>query len=150
MSEHQIAPRFDRLKPATSAASDTKRRNKARSTGAELALRRQLWSLGLRYRLHAKDLPGKPDIVFRRQRLVVFVDGDFWHGRYWEVRQRKLAAGHNAGYWIAKISYNRERDRKNTEQLEAAGWRVIRLWETDVTRAPLEAAAAVQAALSKR
>ena len=106
--------------------------------------------MGLRYRLYAKELPGKPDIVFRRKRLAVFVDGDFWHGRDWEARRRKLATGHNADYWLAKIRYNRERDRRNTQQLEAAGWRVMRLWETDVKRAPQEAAAAVQTALSER
>lgn len=149
MADQPTAPRFDRLRPASRAASQTKRRNKARGTEAELALRRQLWSLGLRYRLHAKDLPGKPDIVFRRQRLAVFVDGDFWHGRDWEARRRKLAAGHNAQYWLDKIGYNRARDRRNTEQLEASGWRVIRLWETDVKRAPKRAAAVVQAALSE-
>ena len=100
--------------------------------------------------MHANHLPGKPDIVFKRQRLAVFVDGDFWHGRDWEARRRKLAVGHNAEYWLAKIGYNRERDSRNTEKLEAAGWRVIRLWETDVKRAPQEAAAAVQTALSER
>jgi DNA mismatch endonuclease (patch repair protein) len=100
-------------------ASHTKRRNKARSTEVAFALRRQPWSLGLRYRSHAKDLPGKPDIVFRRQRLAVFVDGDFWHGRDWEARRRKLAAGHNASYWLAKIGYNRERDRRGTSRTTA-------------------------------
>ena len=150
MTDQPIAPRFDQLRPASSAASHTKRRNKARGTAAEVGLRRQLWAMGLRYRLYAKDLPGKPDIVFRLKRLAVFVDGDFWHGRDWETRRHKLAAGHNADYWLAKIRYNRERDRRNTQQLEAAGWRVIRLWETDVKRAPQQAAAVVQAALSER
>jgi DNA mismatch endonuclease (patch repair protein) len=150
MGNQRIAPRFDKLRPASSNASRAKRRNKARGTEAELALRRQLWAMGLRYRLHAADLPGKPDIVFRHRRLAVFVDGDFWHGRNWEERRRKLAEGHNANYWLAKIGYNRERDGRNTQRLEAAGWRVIRLWETDVKRAPQEAAALVQAALSER
>jgi DNA mismatch endonuclease (patch repair protein) len=150
MGDQRIAPRFDKLRPASSKASRAKRRNKARGTEAELALRRQLWAMGLRYRLHAADLPGKPDIVFRHQRLAVFVDGDFWHGRNWEERRRRLAEGHNAGYWLAKIGYNRERDRRNKEQLEAAGWRVIRLWETDVKRASQEAAAIVRAALSEQ
>jgi DNA mismatch endonuclease (patch repair protein) len=149
MRHQRIAPRFDRLRPSSAGASRIKRRNKARGTEAELALRRQLWTLGLRYRLHARDLPGKPDIVFRRKRVAVFVDGDFWHGRHWEERRSKLASGHNAGYWLAKIGYNRDRDRHNTTLLETAGWRVIRLWETDVKRAPQEAAAIVHAALSE-
>jgi len=150
MSHQPTAPRFDQLRPASQAASQLKRRNKARDTKPELALRRQLWSMGLRYRLHAKDLPGKPDLVFPRHRLAVFVDGDFWHGRNWEARCRKLAAGHNASYWLDKISYNIARDRRNTRQLQAAGWRVIRLWESDVKRAPQMAAENVQAALSQQ
>ena len=86
--------------------------------------------------MHAKDLPGKPDLVFRRQRLAVFVDGDFWHGRNWEKRRASLEKGHNAPYWIDKIAYNIERDKRNDALLEQAGWRVLRLWETDVTKQP--------------
>ncbi len=150
VSEQRPVPRFDRLCPASSVASKVKRRNRAQGSAAELALRRALWALGLRYRLHAKDLPGKPDILFLRQRLVVFVDGDFWHGRHWDERRRKLADGHNAAYWIAKIEYNIERDRHNTKLLQAAGWHVIRLWEKDILRAPDEAAAVVKAVLERR
>lgn len=149
MSGQQPAPRFDRLRPASSAASKVKRRNRAHGSTAEIALRRALWVLGLRYRLHPKDLPGKPDIVFVRQRLAVFVDGDFWHGRHWEERRRKLSNGHNAAYWIAKIGYNIERDRRNTELLQAHGWRVIRLWEKDVLRAPEDAVAVLKASLAQ-
>lgn len=149
MSKPPAAPRYDRLSPASSAASSAKRRNRSRDTKAELILRRLLWSQGLRYRLYADDLPGKPDIVFRRQRLAVFVDGDFWHGRNWEQRRERLAGGHNGAYWLAKIGYNIERDARDQARLEEAGWRVLRLWETDVKRAPEEAAAAVLAALQR-
>lgn len=149
MSEQRPAPRFDRLRPASSAAAQVKRRNRAQGSAAELALRRALWALGLRYRLHAKNLPGKPDILFLRQRLVVFVDGDFWHGRHWDERRRRLSDGHNAAYWIAKIGYNIERDRHNNELLQAQGWHVIRLWEKDILRAPDDAAAVVKAALDE-
>jgi DNA mismatch endonuclease (patch repair protein) len=149
MGEQQPAPRFDLLSPASTAASKVKRRNRAQGSAAELALRRALWALGLRYRLHAKDLPGKPDILFLRQRLVVFVDGDFWHGRHWEERRRKLSDGHNAAYWIAKIGYNIQRDRHTTELLQKQGWRVVRLWEKDVLRAPDDAAAAVRDAIDR-
>jgi DNA mismatch endonuclease Vsr len=89
------APRYDDCRPASPAASKAKRRNRPKGTVAELLLRRALWAEGLRYRLHAKDLPGKPDIVFRRQRLVIFVDGDFWHGRDWPQRREKLEKGSN-------------------------------------------------------
>jgi DNA mismatch endonuclease (patch repair protein) len=110
-------------------------------------LRRRLWALGLRYRLHAKGLPGKPDIVFRRQRLAVFVDGDFWHGRNWEKRRAALERGHNAPYWIGKIAYNIERDLRTNALLEQAGWKVLRLWETEVKRQAWAAADRVIQAL---
>jgi len=83
-------------------------------------------------------------------RVAVFCDGDFWHGRDLRSRLTRLASGHNALYWVAKILANVERDRAKTLQLEAAGWRVLRLWETDILRQPDEAAARVEALLSER
>jgi DNA mismatch endonuclease (patch repair protein) len=97
-------------------------------------LRRELWRRGLRYCLHVAGLPGRPDIVFPKRRIAIFCDGDFWHGRNLDARLRTLARGHNAAYWIAKIRGNVERDRQNTLALEAAGWVVLRFWETDVLR----------------
>jgi DNA mismatch endonuclease (patch repair protein) len=97
-------------------------------------LRSALWRLGLRYRLDASDLPGRPDIVFRREKVVVFCDGDFWHGRELEARLARLARGHNAPYWVAKIQTNTARDRRNDEALRADGWLVLRYWESDVLR----------------
>lgn len=143
MTKQRIAPRFDALSPASERTASVKRKNRAKGGNAETLLRKRLWARGLRYRLHAKELPGKPDIVFRKRRLAVFVDGDFWHGRNWEERQRKLAQGHNPGYWVEKIRYNLERDRRNTLALEAAGWRVLRLWETDILKDPEGAVDAV-------
>ncbi len=122
--------------PASPAASRSKRRNCAQGGRAEVALRKALWARGIRYRLHAVDLPGKPDIVLRRARIAVFVDGDFWHGRNWAERRAKLLKGNNAGYWTAKIEYNIMRDRANTATLESCGWTVIRLWERDVLQDP--------------
>src|SRR6201991_1052779 len=121
-------PRYSSFKPASESASRIKRRNRARDTKAEVLLRKELWRCGLRYRLHAPDLPGKPDIVFRSARLVVFCDGDFWHGRRWKQRRDRLDRGANAPYWTAKIAANMERDRRNNHTLRATGWTVIRLW----------------------
>lgn len=101
----------------------------------------------MRYRLHSADLPGRPDIVFVRQRLAVFCDGDFWHGRNLSQRLTKLAKGHNAAYWVRKVQANVARDVRNAGALAALGWRVIRLWETDILRDPTAAADAVAAAL---
>lgn len=103
-------------------------------------MRKALWAAGLRYRLHPTALPGRPDIVISRYRLAIFCDGDFWHGRDWRKRKKKLAQGWNAGYWVAKIARNRERDRTVTSTLRRLGWQVIRVWEGDVLRDPVRIA----------
>src|SRR5262249_34915412 len=95
------------------------------------------------------SLPGCPDIVFPKRRVAVFCDGDFWHGRDLENRLAKLAKGHNANYWLAKITRNVARDVKNNLALKAAGWVVLRLWETDVLRAPQQAAEQIAEVLAK-
>lgn len=126
-------------------ASDTARRvhqaaSRKRDTAPEIALRRVLHARGLRYRLDARDLPGRPDLVFAPARVVVFVDGDFWHGRNLAERVSKLSVGHNAPYWVAKITANATRDLRNNARLVALGWRVLRVWESDI-HADLESVA---------
>lgn len=79
-----------------------------------------------------RKLPGKPDIVFPRQRLAVFCDGDFWHGRAWTKRKRKLMGGWNSSYWVTKIKSNIDRDKRQNAQLPHIGWTILRLWETDI------------------
>ena len=88
-------------------------------------------------------LPGRPDFVFRRARVAVFVDGCFWHG----CPQHGRSPGSNAAYWLPKLARNRARDRLNTRELRRRGWRVIRLWEHSL-RAPARVAAQIQRALS--
>ena len=82
----------------------------------------------------------------KKERVVVFVDGDFWHGRNWRQRKKKLKEGSNPEYWAAKIQANIDRDRRQEEELSEAGWTVVRLWETDILDDP--AAAAEQIALT--
>lgn len=90
---------------------------------------------GLRsYRVDPANVAGRPDVVFSRERVAVFCDGDFWHGRNLETRIAKLEKGHNAPYWIEKICGNVARDRRVTLQLETEGWTVLRFWETDVKK----------------
>lgn len=127
-----VAPSFAGRRAASSMTSRVKARIRKKDTKPERLLRRALWHAGLRYRLHSKELPGRPDIVFRGERLAVFVDGDFWHGRDWEERRERLANGTNADYWLAKIRYNRERDRRNDIELGQLGWRVLRIWESEI------------------
>lgn len=141
-------PSFKRLAPASARASRTARASsKKANTRCEVILRKELWRRGMRYKLHSADLPGRPDIVFVRRRLVVFCDGDFWHGRNLSQRLTKLSKGHNAAYWVRKVQANVARDVRNADALAALGWRVIRLWETDILRDPTAAADAVAAAL---
>lgn len=133
------------LVSSSAPASRAKSANRSKDTAAELLLRRRLWRLGLRYRLHRRELHGCPDLVFPPARVAVFIDGDFWHGRDWELREARLAKGGNASYWTAKIAYNRERDAENAALLEDEGWTVLRVWEGDVKRSPQEVAAQVAA-----
>ncbi len=146
----RTAPSYIGLAPSSQAASNTGRANRGTDTAHELLLRRALWRLGLRYRKHAAHLPGKPDLAFASARLAVFCDGDFWHGRDWRRLRARLAKRHNPEYWLAKIGRNRARDRENNAALERQGWAVLRLWESDIKRAPAEAAALVRGAVLAR
>jgi DNA mismatch endonuclease, patch repair protein len=126
-------PRYRTLKPSSARASAAAR-GSSRKAGSkpEILLRRALWREGFRYRKNRTDLPGAPDIVFPGARVIVFVDGDFWHGKNWETRKAKLAQGHNANYWIRKIERNAARDRERSRELSSAGWLVLRVWESEV------------------
>jgi DNA mismatch endonuclease, patch repair protein len=104
----------------------------------------------LRFRKNVTDLPGKPDIVFLSARVIVFCDGDFWHGRKWEELRSKLMRGTNGNYWINKIATNMERDIRNQVLLEKDGWKVIRVWETDVIRDYVAVASAIKKAVIER
>ena len=100
-----------------------------KNTKIEILLRRSLWKRGIRgYRLHVK-LPGKPDIVFPKYKVIVFCDGDFWHG--YEFNEWK---GRLSQYWFEKIKRNIERDKKNDVRLTEEGWTIIHLWEHDVEK----------------
>lgn len=87
-------------------------------------------------------------MVFRAARLCVFCDGDFWHGRNWPTLRRQLEQRHNSAYWVEKIDSNRRRDRRLTKLLEASGWRVLRVWETDILKDVSAAGRSVCAAIA--
>jgi DNA mismatch endonuclease (patch repair protein) len=106
------------------------RRVKGRDTAPELAVRRILRAAGIGYRLGGGGLPGRPDLVMKGRRTAVFVHGCFWHGHDCARGAREPRA--NAAYWTAKIERNRARDAASTAALEAAGWRVITVWECGI------------------
>ena len=145
-----LAPRYGQRLPASKASSRVKAATKRSKTRPEVLLSRALRSLGIRCRLPQRQLVGKPDFVFQRKKVAVFCDGDFWHGRNWGARRKKLLIGHNADYWVPKIEYNRRRDRQNTRLLKRAGWKVIRLWELDILNHPVASAAIIVKAIQAR
>lgn len=103
---------------------------KGKDTKPEMIVRKYLFSRGLRYRVQVKKLPGRPDIVLRKYKTVVFVDGCFWHGHE-GCRFFRLPKS-NVEFWKNKIERNAARDARNEAELEAMGWRVLRVWECDV------------------
>lgn len=104
-------------------------RVRSTDTTPELLVRKLAHARGLRFRKHCPWLPGRPDLVFVRSRVVVFVDGDYWHGWRFPAWKDKLAR-----YWNQKIENNRRRDQRNFLRLRRDGWLVIRLWEHEVER----------------
>lgn len=100
---------------------------RAQNTRPEMRLRRAIHALGFRFRLHAKDLPGKPDPVLRKHRAVIFVHGCFWH-RHADCSLTSTPAS-NSGFWADKFDRNVERDRQAMEALRDMGWRVAIVWE---------------------
>lgn len=114
----------DRLSPED--RSRVMSRVRGHDTKPELILRRALHARGFRYRLHVRDLPGRPDLVFPRYSAVVFVHGCFWHGHDCHLFRMPST---RADFWKDKIERNRERDRKNRAELFDRGWRVLELWE---------------------
>ena len=134
--ETQKSPLPERWRQPFASSEAVRRRmsvQRREGTAPEVALRRALFAMGLRYRLHRQPVPAlrrKADIVFGRARTAVFVDGCFWHGCP-EHGQRRHEV--NGWYWPAKIERNRMRDRDTDQMLMAAGWQVIRVWEHELT-----------------
>lgn len=136
MLERTAGVSYRAYRPSSKSATMMGKGNRRADTKPELLLRRALAALGLRYRLHPRTIVGSPDIAFRSTMVAVFCDGDFWHGRDWQARKRRLARGANAAYWTAKISRNIDRDREITLRLRKDGWLVIRIWEGDIRKDP--------------
>ena len=104
-------------------------RIKGKNTGLERLVGAELIKRGLRFKKQVKSLPGKPDVVFPEQKVVVFVDGDFWHGYRFPQWERSLTR-----FWRKKIRSNRKRDRRNFAKLRKMGWQVIRVWKHTIEK----------------
>ena len=103
---------------------------KCRDTGIEVKLRKELWSRGLRYRKNCREVPGKPDIVFKGAKVAIFCDSEFWHGKDWETRKDQIHS--NRDYWIPKIERNIKHDAEINKKLTEMGWTVLRFWGKDI------------------
>ncbi len=111
--------------------SRTMRAVRSRNTSPELAVRKILRSLGFTgYRLHRKELPGKPDVAFLGRRKAIFIHGCFWHGH--NCQRGSRAPVTNASYWLPKIERNRQRDAEHLADLARLGWSVLTVWECEL------------------
>ena len=107
---------------------------KGKDTSIEMILRKALRNKGYRYRKNYTELPGKPDIALTKYKIAIFCDGEFFHGKDWEILKPRLENGKNSKYWVSKISRNRERDDEVNKKLLFMGWAVIRFWGTDIKK----------------
>jgi len=104
---------------------------KSTATKAEIILAKALWSLGYRYRKNNKTVFGKPDLTFKKLKIAIFVDSEFFHGKDWEIRKKPQT---NSEYWIKKIERNMQRDIEVNTYLESHNWKVIRFWSREIEK----------------
>jgi DNA mismatch endonuclease, patch repair protein len=123
-------PRFEEAAGfyTTKQRSKTMSRIKGKNSKPEVLLRKALWAKNIRFRLHRKDLIGKPDLVIEKFKLAVFVDGDFWHGYQWDKTKPRV----NKDFWVPKIERNMQRDQFVKEKLTEMGYTVMRFWEHEI------------------
>lgn len=123
-------PRFEESAGfyTTRQRSKTMSKIKGSNSKPELLLRKALWNENIRFRIHRKDLLGKPDLVIEKYQLAIFIDGDFWHGYEWQKRKPKT----NQAFWIPKIERNMQRDQFVNQGLQSLGYVVMRFWEHEI------------------
>lgn len=107
---------------------------KSKDTTIEITFRKALWHKGYRYRKNYKDLPGKPDIVLTKEKIAIFCDSEFFHGKDWEILKPRLEKSNNGEYWQKKIESNIQRDNEVNKELLFLGWTVIRFWGKDILK----------------
>lgn len=114
------------------ATRKSMRANKGKDTKPEMIVRRLVHSMGYRYRLHRKDLPGKPDLVFGQRKRAIFVHGCFWHQHSALDCKGARIPGSRVDYWKPKLEGNMARDKRNAEALSALGWKILTIWECEL------------------
>ncbi|MEM1259636.1 MAG: very short patch repair endonuclease [Bacteroidota bacterium] len=127
-------PRFNEASGFYTTPKRSKIMSKIRckNTKPELAFRKALWAAGYRYRIDYKKLMGKPDIVLKKYKTAIFIDGEFWHGFQWEERKAKIKS--NREFWIPKIERNIQRDAEVNQELLRLGYTVFRFWQKEVDK----------------
>ena len=120
---------------------------KGKDTSIEMILRKALWKKGYHYRKNYKNLPGTPDIALTKYKIAIFCDGEFFHGKDWELLKNKLKKSNNGEFWIKKISRNRERDDEINKRLSFEGWTVLRFWGEDIKKYTDECVKTVEEAI---
>jgi DNA mismatch endonuclease, patch repair protein len=121
---------------------------RGKDTSIEVALRKRLWELGYRYRKNYSKLPGKPDIVFIKKKVVIFCDSEFWHGK--GFMKERFEETENKEFWIKKIERNVERDISVNEQLADSGFYVLRFWSEEINKQPEKCIKRIIDALNER
>lgn len=105
---------------------------KSKGTKDEVRLAKALWHLGYRYRKNDKTVFGKPDLTFKKYKIAIFVDSEFFHGKDWEIKKHRIKS--NQEYWCKKIERNIQRDKEVTEYLISSGWIVLRFWSFEISK----------------
>ncbi|NGM60479.1 very short patch repair endonuclease [Sphingobacterium sp. SGG-5] len=105
---------------------------KGKHSKPEIILRKALWAKNIRFRLHDKSLPGRPDIVIKKYKLAIFVDGEFWHGFDWKTRREQIKS--NRLFWIPKIERNMQKDERTNKALREMGYTIFRFWSLDILK----------------
>lgn len=106
---------------------------KSKGSGIEVALQKALWNKGYRYRKNYSKIPGKPDIVLTKQKIAIFCDSEFFHGKDWDISlHEQILRGSNPEFWEKKILRNMARDMEVNKQLETLGWTVLRFWGKEI------------------
>ncbi len=131
----------------TQKRSNLMKKIKGKDTTYEVIFRKKFWNEGYRYRKNYPKLPGKPDIAFIKQKVVVFIDGEFWHGFNWKDKKKKIKS--NKAYWVKKIEKNMARDKAYNKVLKKMQWKVVRFWEKEIKTEGNKCFKAVLKALNK-